>query len=179
MKRKVKSKSNIYTYLQSKGVLENGSHEEIQNARKEYWSEYKRNWRNEKRKKEKEFTISLNSDELKILSKAAKNHKISRTAFIKMAVFAYINTLFIVPDSMEVRKITQLLSMNYNSIQELIDEEKINTLDGKIILQKIYELEREILPLLHNPQSLEECIKIYIQKNEGNKFRLLQYINTL
>jgi hypothetical protein len=179
MKRKVKSKSNIYAYLQSKGVLENGSHEEIQNARKKYWSEYKRNWRNEKRKKEKEFTISLNSDELKIFTKAAKGHEVSRTAFIKQAAFAYINTSFIIPDNIEIRKITQLLAMNYNSIQELIDEEKINTLAGKIVLEKMHELERDILPLLHNPQSLEDCIKNHIQKNEANKFRLLEYINIL
>lgn len=154
--RKAKANSNIYTYLQKSGVLENGSHEEVQRVRNEYWNEYKRIWRKDKRKKEKEFTISLNSKEQKILAQVAKGHKISRTAFIKQATFAYINNSFIVPDAMEVKRISQLLAMIYNSIQELYEDDKIETITGRVILEKITQLERTIIPMLHNPKSLEE-----------------------
>ncbi len=81
-------------------------HEDIQRARKQYWREYKRKWRNEQRKKEKEFTITLINEELKMLTYEAKRHKMSRTRFLKETTFAYINKSFIVPDSLEVRKIS-------------------------------------------------------------------------
>ncbi len=115
MKRRLKSKSNIYTYLQNSGVLENGSHEEIQNVRKEYWKAYKRIWRKNKRNTVKEITISFLPDEFKEITNEYKRHKLSRTEFIKQACFAYMNKTFLVPDVKDVRKISQLLAMTYNS----------------------------------------------------------------
>lgn len=65
MKRRLKTKSNIYNYLKSSGILETGTHAEIQMVRKEYWKEYKRNWRKNKRNNVKEITISLEPEEFK------------------------------------------------------------------------------------------------------------------
>lgn len=42
-RRRLNTKSNLYSYLKSSGVLENGTHEEIQKVKKEYWKQYKRN----------------------------------------------------------------------------------------------------------------------------------------
>ncbi|MBK8241889.1 MAG: hypothetical protein IPK88_00565 [Saprospiraceae bacterium] len=179
MKRKVKSENSIYSYLQSSGVLEKGTHEEIQKVRKEYWREYKRKWRVAKRKKEKEFTISFNPDELKVLTFESKKHKLSRTQFIKETTFAYINNSFIVPDIIEVKKISQLLAMTYNSVQDLFDANKLNFDLGRDIMESINRLEREILPLLHHPKTLEDIIKIHIIKDGGNKALLLEFINSL
>lgn len=179
MKRKFKTKSNLYTFLKSKGVLEKGIHEEIQSARKEYWNKYKRQWRNDKRKKEKEFTISLDRTELKELSIEAKRHKLSRTRFIKTACFAYINNSFVVPDSLEVKRISQLLAMTYNSIQEMVGENKLEFNTGRNMMESIQKLEREILPVLHNPKSLEEFIKEHISECPENRLKLIDFINSL
>lgn len=179
MKRKVKAKSSIYTFLLSKGVLEKGTHEEIQKARKEYWREYKRKWRNEKRKKEKEFAVSLNIDELKLLTLEAKRHKLSRTQFIKRATFAYFNKSYIVPDSLEVKRIAQLISLTYNCIQEMLEENKVSFNMGRDTLEIIQKLEREILPLLHNPKPIEEFIKQHIDKCSKNKLKLINFINSI
>ena len=115
-KRKLNDKSNLFSFLNSSGILENGTHNQIQKVRAEYWREYKRKWRNAKRKSEKEITISFTQDEFKEISNESKRHKLSRTQFIKKACFAYINKIFIVPDSKEVKRIAQQLSMTYNSI---------------------------------------------------------------
>ena len=179
MKRKVKSENSIYSHLQSSGVLEKGPHEEIQNVRKEYWKEYKRKWRVAKRRKEKEFTVSFKPDELKILTFEAKKHKLSRTQFIKDTTFAYINNSFIVPDLIEVKKISQLLAMTYNSVQNLFDANKLNFDLGRDIMESINRLERELLPILHNPKTVEEYIKMHIDKDEGNKAQLLEFTNSL
>ncbi|MBL7821224.1 MAG: hypothetical protein JNL65_11465 [Saprospiraceae bacterium] len=161
MNRKLKTKTNIYAFLKSSGVLENGSHEDIQKVRKEYWSEYKRKWRKQKRKIEKELTIHFNPEELAVISLEAKRHKLSRIKFIKHSCFAYINKSFIVPDSFEVKRISQLLSMLYSSIRELLEEDKLSFKSGRDSLEMIQKLEREILPLLNSPKllrNIQNCI---------------------
>ncbi len=179
MKRKVKSENSIYSYLQSSGVLEKGTNEEIQKVRSEYWREYKRKWRLAKRRKEKEFTVSFNSDELKLLNQHAKRHHVSRTQFIKETTFAYINNSFIVPDLLEVKRISQILAMTYNSIQELFEGNVIKFEIGRDLVDAIHNLEREIVPLLHHPKTLEEFIKMHIDKDGGNKAKMLEFINSI
>ncbi|MBK7800102.1 MAG: hypothetical protein IPJ53_13450 [Saprospiraceae bacterium] len=178
-KRKLNDKSNLFSFLNSSGILENGTHNQIQKVRAEYWREYKRKWRNAKRKSEKEITISFTQDEFKEISNESKRHKLSRTQFIKKACFAYINKIFIVPDSKEVKRIAQQLSMTYNSIQGLIEENSIEFKSGRSILEAIIKLEREILPVLNNPKSLEALIKEHFLKNPNNKNVLIEHINSI
>jgi len=179
MKRRFKTKSNIYSYLKSSGILENGTHEEIQKVRKEYWREYKRQWRKCKRNSVKEITISLEPDEFKEITNESKRHKLSRTEFIKQSCFAYLNKSYLVPDVKEVRRISQLLAMTYNTIQEFIEENQIKYESGKSIIESILKLEREILPLLNHPKSLEEQIREHILKNSNNKNTLVEFINSI
>jgi hypothetical protein len=179
MKRKVKSENSIYSYLQLSGVLEKGTHAEIQGVRQDYWKEYKRKWRVEKRRKEKEFTISFNPDELKVLTYESKKHKLSRTQFIKETTFAYINNSFIVPDILVVKRISQILAMTYNTVQDLFDANKLNFDLGRDLMESINRQEREILPLLHHPKTLEGYIKLHIAKDGRNKAQLLEFLNSL
>jgi hypothetical protein len=178
-KRTLNSKSNLYAFLKSSGVLENGTHDDIQKVRKEYWREYKRIWRIKKRKTENEITISFASEEFKEISFESKRHNLCRTKFIKQACLAYINKTFIVPDAKETKRIAQHLSMTYNSIQELIEENKIEFKSGKSILEAFYKLEREVLPVLNNPKSLEILIKEHILKNSESKNSLIDFINSI
>ena len=178
-RRKLNAKSNLFSFLNSSGILENGTHDQIQKVRSEYWREYKRKWRNAKRKSEKEITILFTQDEFKEISIESKLHKLSRTKFIKKACFAYMNKIFIVPDSKGVKQIAQQLSMTYNSIQGLLEENSIEFKSGKSITDAIYKLERQILPALHNPKSLDVLIKEHILKNTKNKNSLIELINSI
>jgi hypothetical protein len=178
-RRRLNSKSNLYSHLKSNGVLENGNHEEIQKVKKEYWKEYKRKWRNNKRKMVNEITISFTQEEFKEISTESKRHKLNRTKFIKQACFAYLNKSFIVPDLKEVKKISQILAMSYNTIREMTEENEIDLRSGKSILEAIYNMEREILPVLNNPKSLEALIKEHILKNAKNKNALVEFINSI
>lgn len=178
-RRRLNTKSNLCSYLRSSGVLENGTSEDIQKVKKEYWKEYKRKWRNSKRKMVNEITLSFTKEEFKEISTESKRHKLNRTNFIKQACFAYINKSYIVPDFKEVKRIAQQLSMTYNSIQELIEENSIEFKSGKSILKSIYNLEREILPALHNPNSLNALVKEHVLKNAKHKSSLIEFINTI
>src|SRR5665213_878919 len=162
----------INDYLDSIKVLESGTDEEITLARKKYWREYKVTWRRKKRKEEKELTTSWTPDELIEITKEARRHKVSKTKFIKTCTLAYINKRYIVPDQIEVRRIAQLLSVTYNSILEMMDENTLQLQTGKIILEKISDLERQVLVSLHNPKTIEQLITETVNKNPQTKPRL-------
>ena len=169
----------IYEYLDSIKVLESGTNEDITLARKKYWREYKATWRRNKRKTEKELTTSWTADELLELTKEARRHKVSKTKFIKTGTLAYIDKRYIVPDQIEVRRIAQLLSITYNSIREMMDENTLQLQTGKIILEKIFDLERQVLVSLHNPKTIEQLITEIINENPQTKTRLYHLLETL
>ena len=178
-KVQVKQRKSIYSYLRECGVLENGTHEEIQEARKKFWREYKRDWRKEKRKSEKEFTISLSQEEQKQLSKEARRHNVSRTKFIKQACFAYMNKCYIVPEAVEVRRIAQVLAMTYNLIQKQVFEGRIDTLNGQEVLAKILQLESDLVPILNHPNTIEVYIKDWLAKAPQSKSIILELLRTI
>jgi hypothetical protein len=173
------TKKGIYHYLDSIKVLELGTDEEITLARNKYWREYKASWRRKKRKEERELTTSWTADELTELTKEARRHKISKTKFIKTSALAYIDKRYIIPDQIEVRRIAQLLSVTYNSIREMMDENALQLHTGKIILEKIFELERQVLVSLHNPKTIEQLITETVNKNPLIKTQLYHLLETL
>lgn len=174
-----KIKKGIYEYLESIKVLESGTDEEITLSRKRYWRVYKAAWRRNRRKNEKELTTSWTADELTELTKEARMHKISKTRFIKTSTFAYIDKRYIVPDQIEVRRIAQLLSVTYNSIREMMDENALQLQTGKIILEKIFDLERQVLVSLHNPKTIEQLITEIVNKKPNIKTQLYHLLETL
>ena len=172
-------KKGIYDYLESIKVLESGTDEDITLARKNYWREYKATWRRNKRKEEKELTTSWTADELTELTNEARRHKLKKTKFIKTSTLAYINKRYVVPDQIEVRRIAQLLSVTYNSIREMMDENTLHLQTGKIILEKIFDLERQVLVSLHNPRTIEQLITETVNKNPQTKTQLYHLLETL
>ncbi len=169
----------MYEYLEASGVLDTGTEEAIAEVRKEYWKKYKATWRKQKRQTEKELTTSWTADEIKELTKAARHHNMSRVAFIKSAAIAYANKSFIVPDKTGVQRITQLLAMNYNLIQELIEERTFPLLSGKPILERIEKLEKEIRVSLYSPKTIEQLIIDAFASNPHLKHSLNKLLETL
>ena len=179
MKRKLKQSSGLFAYLDSTGVLATGNEEAIALARKEYWRNYKRMWRKEKRKKTKEIAITFSKEELKIITQFAKQHQGNRTALIKASVFGYLNKRYIIPAPETMNSIKQLLGMHYNIMEQFLDENMLSQQIGNELKQKILELERTVLVTLHNPKTLEQWIVDEVHKEPAMKIKLLNFINSL
>lgn len=177
MKRAIKKRSNLYQYLEP--FLENGSEEEIALARKQYWKEYKRQWRKAKRATETELRVSFTPAELKVLTEAARKHKMSRTKYIKRTTMAYGHKTFVVPEYPEIRKIAQVLALSYNSIAALLDENELPIGIGKRLLDQISDLERAILPVLHHPALLKDAIIHAVRGKPERKAELYQLLETI
>lgn len=176
---KRKNINGVYAYLDSSGVLDGGTEEAITQARKKYWQQYKASWRKQKRAMEKEITISWNKEELQLLNKASKQHHTNRTKFIKSATIAYINKAYVVPNELEVRRISQYLAMVYNSIQDMIEVDTIPLQVGKILSEKILNLEHALLVSIRNPKTLDQLIAEAVQNNKEIKEHLYNLLETI
>ena len=151
--KRAKNKSTLYDHLGP--ILETGSEDEIATARQQYWRQYKASWRKAKRKKDKEFTISFNDTELKTISKFANRHNRSCTRFIKESALAYCDKEFLVPDTTTLNSIRELLALNYNALQQLSDDDLLPEKKANVCLERIADLEKNVLKILLNPKPVE------------------------
>lgn len=145
-----KNKSGIYQYLIQSGLFNTGSHDEIENAKKEYWRKYKADWRKQKRRQVNEITVSFTDQELRLITVEAKKNSFSPTRFIKEAAIAYMSEKHVVPDIEELRTIQQLLSMSYNSIMQVIEENRVPEETAKALFSKLANIEIAVSQILHH-----------------------------
>ncbi|MBK6484086.1 MAG: hypothetical protein IPG01_13380 [Chitinophagaceae bacterium] len=131
----------------------------------------------QKRKAEKELTLSFNRQELKIVADEARKHKMSRTGYIKRATLAYCDKIYLVTDLEQVRRITQLLAMNYNIIQRMVEDGQLPSTMGSTVLAKVSDLEKEVLIQLHHPKTLEEWIKDQIRIDASMKEKIIKLLH--
>lgn len=151
MKRKSKHTSNLYQFLEQKGVLSNGTDADIKAAKAEWRRLYQASWRKQYRHSAKEITVPLTKDELKIISQAAKQHHRSKTRFLREATLAYINKRYMAPDPLTLLDIREQLALNYSVLQQLFEENIVSWDIGKELLQRMAELEHSLLSKLNNP----------------------------
>ena len=149
----------------------------IQQAKKQYWQQYKSSWRVQQRKENVEITVILNSTEAKLIFDNAKKYKRSKSAFIKTTCISYLQNRYVVPDILAVNTIKELLTMNYAAIKNLSDDNAIPYQTGTFLLNQLSGLETKIVDQLVSPTSLEKYITETIQQNHEYKmiiYSLLQ-----
>jgi len=179
-----KHKGKIWEYLNSTGVLENGTEEEIKNAKRAYRKHYILDYRRNQRIGKPEFNVWLsksNGDYFRIAS-AAKQHRMTITAFIRASALAYTNKTFIVPDRLILAELKQLLSQCLNEIQTIVKQKEKyfwgKEQKFKDIEKRIEKLEAEINEKLKQPYTLEELIIKRIEKEPTLKEQLLAILNS-
>lgn len=153
-KNTIRKNTNLWAYLEEKGVLENGTDEQIKQAKREYKKIYMFNYKRRQRETNPEYIISFSTQkgEHKKVAEASKEHKTSVTKFIKAATLAYLNKTYIVPDKEQVATLEQTLSHCRNEIQR-ISRNRIQPVQEKIqaIEKRITEMEESINQLLRHP----------------------------
>ncbi len=152
----------LWEYLESAGVLEKGTDEEIKAVKKAYRKKYLLEYKQKQRQGKPEYVINFSKEngEHERILKAAKQHNISATAFIHSASLAYIEQRFIVPNRMQVALLEQLLSECLNEIKTLVKakerfffhrEDKIEAIEKRII-----KLETQIGEVLRHPPLIHD-----------------------
>lgn len=176
MKRALK-KGNLYSYLDASKVLESNNEALIAAARKQYWLDYRKKWRQQRRKDKKELLTEWSSEELRLLTECARKNKRSRSKFIHVATLAYINKVYVVPDQVEVRRIAQMLAMTYNLIKEMKVNVESKTID--VLLEHVFELERNVNISLNHPKTLEQWVTDTVKANPAYRETLIELLKRI
>ena len=162
-----KKKSGLYTYLDAIKVFDWGTEEDIVAAKKEYRRQYKTAWRKAHRKATKQYTVQLTETEQIVIRQSAQRHKRSITAFIKVACLAYARQQFVVPDTIALHAIRELLELNYGYLKDMFNEGTVPYQQAAALLERQAALEAAVMQQLTSPKNLEECIEDAIRSNNG------------
>ena len=160
MNKSNKHIGGMWEYLESSGVLEKGTEEEIKATKKAYRKEYYLKYKRSQRLQKPEFTVNFSNDkgEYSIIQNAAKRHKMTVTAFIQASSLAYLNRRYLVPNQDQIASLEQILSQCLNEIQSIVQvrekyhwerEQKFEAIE-----KRIEKLETEIDQIFRNPPLL-------------------------
>ena len=154
----------MWEYLDSIGILENGSDEEIKQAKRAYRKKYFTLHKRKQRALKHEFTLRFSKDngEFVNIANTAKKHNMKISEFLKSAVMAYIEQSFVVPDQWQVTELEQILSQCLNEIQSIVKQKERYSYEREykyeLIEKKIEKLESEIKSVLRCPYTINEIV---------------------
>lgn len=142
-------KLGLRAYLKQSGLLEHGSPKDIAKAKREYRSNYHREYKRERRARFPEVTVTLVRSEFSKLSKAAKAHKMSLPAFLRESSLHYLDQKFLVPNSSLVSHFAQQLR---------ICASDINLMTRHVKKLNMKELHQTYQSLSHRIQQIESFV---------------------
>lgn len=137
----MRKQSQLYAYLESLGVLEHGSDEDIALAKKQYWASIRKEWRKQQRKECKSYAVFFTKSEQRLIVEAARKRKIPVTPYIKQAALNMVagsNTV----DTRVIGEVRELLYLFFECI-------KSNEVNEEVQNQFI-RLEQNVLQLLRD-----------------------------
>ncbi len=161
--KRLPKQNGMWDYLDSIGILEHGSDAEIKAAKRAYRKGYFRNYKKNQRIKKPEYVVNFSKEngELETVAKAAKQHKLSMTNFLRSAVLAYLMRTYLVPNRDQVAHLELLLSNCLNEIQTIVSVKSKHTWQNdnrfEQIEQRIQKLEQQIGDLFRNPPIADDC----------------------
>lgn len=154
----MKRRKGMWDYLDKSGVLEWGTDEQIKQAKKEYRKRYLSEYKRAQRTRRKEFVISLDviNGEFSKIRKASATHNRSIPEFIKLAVLAYLDQRFLVPNPYQVARLEQMLAQILNEVHVILENDGNfygnNNITLGILENRIEQLENEINRIFRNPE---------------------------
>lgn len=169
--KKVSSKTKLYQFLTERGLLINGSDEEILAAKREYRKAYLATYRKNYRNKKRHFAVILSEDELRIITQSAKKHGIKLPSFIKQAALGYLTNSFVIIEPFAVLELKHNILAIHNHIQTIAEKEQdrwyglLNKYD--VLKDSIQQIEKQVYVSLTQPKRLEELIKEQIAKDKN------------
>lgn len=177
--RKNNNHTGLFEFLKASGILETGSKEAIAQARKMYWAEYKKNWAKNRRKREKQVTISLNLKEYKLISQSAKVHGRDVTPYVKEIALTHSKKQYLIPNPMSINYIREAFLLNYNVIAQLEKESTLSVETEQKLLAKLERLELMVMEKLKNPKELEQTLLDAVLNNPDQKAHFIRVLENL
>lgn len=139
----------MHQYLETTGLLEHGTAEEVAAAKKIYWASVRKAWKQEHRNEYKSYTIFFTDKEQHLLESASIKSKCSNNSFIKNAC---MNLLTGRPNinKKAIGKVRESLAVFYNELKCLDENSNQSNSQIKLIIEKFIMLEKSILSFLNH-----------------------------
>ena len=184
MRKSKKESGGMWEYLDSLGILENGSDEAIKQTKKDYRKLYFTKQKQKQRALFQEYTIRFSKEKVEYSKVAgmAKQHNMKINAFIKSAVLAYINKTYVMPNRLQIARLEQLTAQCLNEIQSIVKQKEKYSYEREQkyeLLEKRFEkLEEDISSVLKCPYTIEELVLKGIQDKPSLQEELLALLTT-
>ena len=133
-------------------MLESGNKLLIQDAKRRYWADYKKQWRRAKRAQSKVFTIYLDPKEYKCIGRAIAKSSTSLTRFIKQAALAMAQQATAL-DPATIGLVRECLALCCTDLEELLQGNGVSRVIEEGILDRMEKLEDEIIHLITHQKS--------------------------
>ena len=173
----------VWAFLEDSGVLENGSPDEIESARRLYWKEYFRQNKRKQRKHKPEVSVRFtNNESLDEMKVAAKKHEQSLSTFIRDSSLSYIKQEFVNPKEEQWEQIQQALYLAELRIKQISEEdEEAGSFhrNYNFLLEQLMTLEQTIENALNAGHILEDAIRSAVQQKPWRKATLINLIEGL
>lgn len=174
----------FYKYLAEKGLLHilDGSPEEIDEIRKKFQKENRKQYLKEYQRKRVHRVIIFSHEEFALLKRASKNHNLAFATFVRVSALKYLSRGFIVPDKNESKQILVLLKrygVLLNQIAYVVNSQKyanpemLNKVQGNF-----NSLEKELRNIFEEPIIIEDFILDLIINDPSYINRILAIINS-
>ena len=144
MNRRNKKSCGVYAYLDASGVLENGTGEDIEQAKDQYWKQYRKQWKKGKKLESKAIKVVFNFQEYRTIKRQAEKYKTNPTCYIKQSALNN-NRGFISPSS--IGELRELIILHHNSLQNLSEESIIPARFSSQLLEHMAGIEEKSLKL--------------------------------
>lgn len=159
-------------FLDSTGVLERGSQDQIEEAKRLYKRLYQRYYKRQQRLGKREVAVSLTEEEYGKLEEQARPYRISVPQLLKEATTAYFTKVYLVPEPEHIVRIEQILADYQNKLRDIARAASgihRNDLEQMFLaLEKHYfQLEEIVGKLLRSPFSLEDHIRVSLHRDPG------------
>lgn len=138
MKRK-----KIYDYLESKGVLSQGSDEAIKQAKEEYWKKYRKAWRQQQRLECKSYKVFFSQAEYKEIIQTRPKGKPNVAGYIKQVIIQHVRMKSTI-DREIIGEIRTIFFEYYRVLETLTEANTIKDL--------FLKMERQVLILITEPK---------------------------
>ena len=174
----------FYKYLEEKDLLQilDGSPEEIDEMRKKFQIENRKQYLKEYHKERVHRIIIFSKEEYALLKKGSKNHKLPFATYVRRSALKYQSRGFIIPDEKETKKILVLLKrygVLLNQIAYVVNSQKYVNKETFIRVKENFDsLEKELRDIIEEPIIIEDFISNLINNDPSYIDRIKTIINT-
>jgi len=142
-------------YLFGLGVLEHGTPEEIENAKKDYRKQYQQTYQKNYRKKQRRTEITWKAGEYALLHEGANLHNMRFSSFVKKAALSYLQNSYIEKHPQDIHALQMEIRAIGNQLNQITRKvNSTNSVSKQDLLSTIHlvnQVEQKTISFLREP----------------------------